>query len=272
MASFSLGCDPELFVKSAVGHKAICGLIGGTKEEPIPFDKLGYGYFLQEDNVALEFNIPPATSKKDFSTSLKYMIREIEVKLKNKHGLSISPECAVFFDEKELLHPNALVFGCEPDYDAWKKVENKKPTCPYPNLRTAGGHIHVGTNVVDMVQGVQNMDLYLGVPSIVLDNSPNSILRRELYGKAGSMRPTPWGWEYRVLSNFWIFDSALTDWVWDATRQACMSKHKFTKKEAETIQNCINSGDKSLALELIDHYHLKMPIFKEDQGELNVAP
>lgn len=257
---FTLGTDTELFASDAAGrHRALCGLVGGTKEEPKPMKDMPVGFAYQEDNVAVEFNIPPCDSSSVWTSYVMAARDWIKNQLTESLGLSISPSCAVSFDKMELTHPNALEFGCEPDYDAWKMIENQKPTCDDPTLRTAGGHIHVGTSEVDMVQGVRNMDLFLGVPSVLLDDKPEAVIRRQLYGKHGAMRPKPYGWEYRVLSNFWVFDDKLIDWVWNATSAALKYKHKFRKKEGTIIQNCIDSGDKETALKLVKHYKLVMP-------------
>ncbi len=257
---FTLGTDTELFAVDSTGkHRSLCGLVGGTKQNPEQMINLGEGFAYQEDNVAVEFNIPPADNIYNWNTNVKTAKNTLEKLIQEKLGYTFSKECAVSFDTKELTHPNALVFGCEPDYDAWKMVENKKPTCDDPTLRTAGGHIHVGTDSVDMVQGVRNMDLFLGVPSVLLDDKPDSVQRRQLYGKHGAMRPKPYGWEYRVLSNFWIFDDKLINWVWHATNKALSFSHKFTRKEEKIITNCIDSGDKVTASNLIKHYGLVMP-------------
>ena len=56
MAIF-FGCDPEFFLKDKTGKFiSAIGLVGGSKEEP---KAIGNGCFVQEDNVAVEFNIPP---------------------------------------------------------------------------------------------------------------------------------------------------------------------------------------------------------------------
>lgn len=260
MASFTLGTDCELFAKDpSGGFKSLCGLVGGTKEAPKPFsDSLDPMFAYQEDNVAVEFNIPPAYSEDSWLENVVFARDFVENNIVKTLGLEIAQNCAVSFDKEQLSHPNALVFGCEPDYDAWKLVENKKPTSTNPNLRTAGGHIHVGSDR-GMVKMVQNMDLFLGVPSIILDNTEGSVMRRELYGKAGAMRPKPYGWEYRTLSNFWVFDEKLISWVWKATNAALDFKHKFTKKEGAIITSCINTGDVKAAENLVKHYGLIMP-------------
>lgn len=260
--SFSVGADIELFAQDQTGkHISLCGKIGGTKEKPLPIstDKSFKGFALQEDNVALEFNIPPALYKEDFLAYIKYM-RDTQIpKTLKQLSLVMSKEASVSFDTTELTHPNALIFGCEPDYNAWSKTENKKPTCPNINLRTAGGHVHVGCDK-DMLQGIKSMDLFLGVPSIFLDDTPASIERRNLYGKAGAMRPKPYGFEYRVLSNFWMFTDNLINWVYDQTKFAVSFKHKFTKKEEKLIQDCINTGDKKIGETIINTYGITLPL------------
>ena len=63
---FTIGADPEMFIRDKYTnkYKSAVGLITGTKEEPTPIDKDGHAY--QVDNVAVEFNIAPATSLQSF--------------------------------------------------------------------------------------------------------------------------------------------------------------------------------------------------------------
>lgn len=256
---FTIGADPEIFAMDKQGnHVSLCGLIGGTKEKPKALAALGMGFAIQEDNVALEFNIPPCQDRVSFLISIRDTRNFIEQQLNSMLGLSLSKKCSVSFDKKELTHPNALIFGCEPDFDAWSLTENKKPTCEDKSLRTAGGHIHVGANK-DMIAGVRHMDLFLGVPSVILDDTKESVIRRQLYGKAGAMRPTHYGWEYRALSNYWIFSDELINWVYRATYMSLDYKHKLTKKEEGRIISCINTGDKKVAEQLVKEYSLIMP-------------
>ena len=169
---------------------------------------------------------------------------------------------SAILDKKYLQTPNALLFGCEPDFNAWKKIENKKPYAKEPNLRTAGGHVHVGINGVDMLAGIRAMDLFLGIPSLLLDNSPEAQQRRELYGKAGAMRPKPYGFEYRVLSNFWLFKDTLVDWVYNNTRTAmtfCEMGNGISKTMGKIIQEAINTGDQKTAQDIVNHYKISLP-------------
>lgn len=248
-----IGADVEIFAEDGKGNfKSLCGLIGGTKEEPKQLIDSPLGFCVQEDNVSLEFNIPPCNNKDSFVASILHMVKKSSDILQ-KQGFVISKKSSGQFSKLELLHPNALIFGCEPDYDAWKMIENKKPICDDESLRTAGGHIHVDTNR-NMVEVVRNMDLFLGVPSVILDNSEESIRRRKLYGKAGAMRPKPYGLEYRTLSNFWIFDDNLVKWAFAGTRKAVLSNVKISKAMGKEIQNCINTGDVNAARHICGHF------------------
>ena len=258
MTMISIGTDTEIFARDMNGRAiALCGKIGGTKENPRPLTKLGLGYAVQEDNVSVEFNIPPTNNPDYWTHSIETILGELSSMLKTMR-LIFSNDASISFDKDQLVHPNALVFGCEPDYNAWTKMENSKPHCDDPSLRTAGGHIHVGTrnNIINCVEG---MDLYLGVPSVILDASPASISRRNLYGKAGAMRPKSYGFEYRVLSNFWVFSESLRRWVYHNTARAVELDYNFPAKIADKIQRCINTGDKKLAEEIIREFEIPMP-------------
>ena len=162
--SFSIGCDPEFFLlKKGKPHSAI-GLVGGTKEEPKPLRKQGFS--IQEDNVAVEFNIPPAYSHEEFIESIAYVMENLKKRLK---GFTPSEDSALEFEQEQLLHPKALEFGCEPDFNAWTKQMNPRPIAENHLLRSAGGHVHVGTKE-DPIEVIRAMDLFLGVPSIKIDS------------------------------------------------------------------------------------------------------
>jgi hypothetical protein len=271
MTYFTIGADIEIFgkYKNSEEHKALCGLIGGTKEKPLQIKSLNNGFMIQEDNVTLEFNIPATESGTHFVDHIRTM-REYTEKFLQNLDLEQSKKSSFIFSKNELKHPKALVFGCEPDFDAWKKAENKKPFAENPNLRTAGGHVHVGSDI-SMIEGIRAMDLFLGVPSVLIDDSPESNKRRELYGKAGAMRPKPYGFEYRVLSNFWMFSDTLAQWIYNNTFYAldfCSRKPPLSKTVGKTIQECINTGNKSLAEKLIHDYGIALPKTTYNREEL----
>lgn len=238
--SFTIGADPEFFIEKNKKYISSIGLIGGSKEEPLPMVKRGFA--MQEDNVAVEYNIPACTTKEKFIEAINYGLHYI---LRNKlkpSKYNFSKESAVYFDTDQLLHPKAMEFGCEPDFNAWTKNMNPRPEATSPTLRSAGGHIHVGTNQ-DSIEVIRAMDLFLGVPSTVMDSGQ---LRKRLYGKAGAFRPKNYGCEYRTLSNFWIFSKELVGWAYDQTQRAIEfveDGNTIDKTDGLAIQNCINHED-----------------------------
>src|SRR5512139_216529 len=109
---FSLGTDTEIFAQDSIGnHHALCGLIGGTKEKPEPMKDMPDGFAYQEDNVAVEFNIPPSYDKYQWCANVSTAKLLLEQKIKKELDLTFSKNCAVSFDKNELTHPNALIFG-----------------------------------------------------------------------------------------------------------------------------------------------------------------
>lgn len=234
---FTIGCDPEFFLLKHGKPLSAIGLIGGTKEKPKPLTKKGF--FVQEDNVAVEFNVPPATNADMFANNIEYVLNNLKRKLKN---IKFSKESALNFDPLTLMHPKAMEFGCDPDFNAWTKQINPRPECADFTLRSAGGHVHIGTKE-DPIEVIRAMDLFVGVPSILKDKGTK---RRELYGKAGAYRLQSFGCEYRTLSNFWIFSRELIEWVYNQTAKAIdfvESGETIDMKHSQIIQDCINLSD-----------------------------
>ena len=239
---FLIGADPELFIRERqYGHyKSAVGLIGGSKWAPKAIDNEGHA--ILEDNVALEFNIKPADSLDAFRASIHKVLDHFRLILPD---YDLDTASAVSFPKEELETPQAQEFGCEPDYDAWRKCVNNKPVAEDQNLRSAGGHLHLGHEIAkeDPVAVIRAMDLFLGVPSIQLDKGT---LRRELYGKAGAFRPKPYGCEYRTLSNFWIFSDEYIKWAYEGSQRALefVASGSVIKPEHHfPIQRCINTSN-----------------------------
>lgn len=248
---FTIGADPEFFVQDKHGRvKSIIGRLGGTKENPKFITENRSGFAVQEDNVAAEYNIPPVHAKQYLFDVIQFPQKAIQIII-GKDKFDICTESAISFPDEELSSEESWIFGCEPDYNAWTLCINNKPQADDKNLRTAGGHIHVGyeynEDVMQQVSLIKAMDLFLGTWSVIADT--NGSLRRNLYGNAGAFRPKPYGVEYRVLSNFWIFDKDHCEKVWDLTERA-VNQHKnldISEKMAKDIQLCINTGNQDVA-------------------------
>lgn len=261
MDGIEVGCDPELFLRNTES-KFISSIkkFGGSKTRPAP---IGENCYVQEDNVALEFNIPPAKTVEAFVSSIEYSLKELSVRAE-KLQLSLAIVPAAHFDKDQLRDPKAKVFGCDPDFNAWTKTKNDPPHCSDASLRSAGGHIHVGcvrwlndNPILKAHDVARAMDVFLGIPSLLLDTDRT---RRQLYGKAGAFRPKPYGMEYRTLSNFWIRSEALRKWAYKQTHKAIefLDAGNILKEEdGVEIQKCINESNTDMAYILMDKYGLE---------------
>ena len=244
-----LGADPEIFLqRNGQVHSAI-GYIGANKWEPLQIPDMMKGFTLQEDNVALEYGIPPAASQQEFIDSILSVIKKSREWLPK--DVSFSNLSCARFPEKELTHPDALRFGCEPDYNAWTRKVNPRPKSPDWRLRSAGGHVHIETQLPKN-KVVKACDLFLGVASVLMDSQGAE--RRVLYGKPGAHRPKPYGVEYRTLSNFWIFTPELIGWVCRNTQRAL----EFDGVVPIAVRNCIAHNDVQLARTLVNEYSLEV--------------
>jgi hypothetical protein len=252
----TLGCDPEVLLVTPAGkYISSVGLIGGSKDFPMPID--GEGNAVQEDNVSVEFNTPPCKSSADFIFHINKNKTWIQERARSL-GLSMAIKPSAVFDQDQLQTEAAQTFGCDPDFNAWRDGEqNPRPTADNKALRSCGGHIHVGlTDSDDLLLVVKAMDLYVGCMMLEFDDDKG---RRELYGKAGAFRKKSYGVEYRTASNRWIESDEKIQWVWDQTERAlafARSGKTFTEEEGEMIQRCINESDMTLLDMLKERFKL----------------
>ena len=243
-----VGTDTEVFLVNPQTEEPVpaIGLIGGTKHQPKPVPELGDGYAVQEDNVMLEYNVPPCATKAQFVTSVMRMNSYLK-KLLTPQDLAFRIAPSMMFDAKQLTHPQAMHLGCEPDFNVWTRDVNPSPKAAgaavLETMRTAGGHIHVSF-ALDDVSGkaltiydkeplVKALDMTLGLPSLFLDGDGR---RRQLYGKAGAFRAKDYGIEYRVLSNFWTRSPELIEWAYDGVLAAIRLLNMENGQEA--VNSC----------------------------------
>lgn len=256
-----LGCDPEMFMVDAAGAlRSAIGLIGGSKAVPAPLP-LGDGYAAQEDNVAVEFNTPASEDEEQWNASIDKTITFLEDFVRTKYGFSFGHMSAAQFPEKELEHPMAKEFGCDPDYNAWTQKRNPRPKADDHTLRSCGGHIHVGAEFDSLEQRlrmIKLMDLFLGTASTLIDKGEQ---RKLLYGKRGAFRHKIYGVEYRTLSNFWIFTEELRRWAWKNTLTAVDALHTDLNVDGEDaiILDAIDNNNKEAAAYLVNKYNIYLP-------------
>jgi hypothetical protein len=211
MSKILLGSDPELFFVRDRKFVSAVGRCKGTKQEPFEFQK---GFSIHNDNVAVEFNVPPASNVEEWTanhhTALKYC-RDVA----KEQGCNLKIVSDAVFPDEELDSPEAKEFGCNPDYSAWNLTDNETPSAE-TNLRTAGGHIHIGCDLSfrEKIQVVRLLDVFVGVPLMMLE--PNS-RRSQLYGDVGCMRDKDYGVEYRTPSNYWLRTTGMIKDVFNMT-------------------------------------------------------
>ena len=253
----TIGADPEVFIinQSKLVFPA-CGLIGGTKENPIKVDKGA----LQEDNVMAEFNIDPAHTVEEFVTNINTVYSELVCRI-SRQGLLVdntmaSAEFPLFLLNK---YPQAKEFGCTPDFNGYTLQENESPD-PNNTLRTCAGHVHLGFNVEVNDEEYMNMcgsvvgylDWIVGLWTVIEDSDT---VRRERYGKAGAFRPKPYGLEYRVPSNFWLRTDTLKRTMFNRIRIAYgLAAGAADKPSDNEVINAINTHDKAACAKLLGGY------------------
>ena len=266
LENFTIGADPELFIYNTKTKKVVSsiGIIPGEKNKPFRTKDMPNGFGLEIDNILAEFNIPPVTNLQDWLYVMNYMKDYIRNHVKKINSdLDILCTASKLVPKDQLQSKEALLFGCDPDYNVYTQQVNPKPTCTSKCLRSAGFHIHFGyknNNIESSLNMIKYLDAYLGVPSVLLDSD---VKRRTLYGKAGSFRLTDYGFEYRVLSSYFLSNDKLLTWVWERINTALNAYFlSYNLPEPDEICNAINNSDVNYAKQIIDEYGLDKTILE----------
>ena len=257
-----IATDTEVFLKDPKTGKHISsvGLIGGDKHSPL----IVQGGNLQEDNVLAEFAIDPADDLTTFIANIEGTYAELEKRMA-VHGLILDISSSALYDDSELQTPEAMLFGCTPDFNAYTMLRNTPPDPETVGaLRSCGGHVHVsfdeiaGRNVNDKAAFIRILDLYLGIPSLLMDNDT---ARRQLYGQAGAYRMKEYGIEYRTLSNFWIQSKEHMAWCWNQVKRAEMKYldgYRVTSDIGNSVMSIINKNDLKSADHFVELFDLEV--------------
>jgi phiEco32-like amidoligase-type 2 protein len=249
----TLGSDPEIFIERDGEIVSAIGMIKGSKNEPHPITDRGH--FIQTDNIAFEFNIPPCDNEDDYVKEITF-VKEYLDTIAKSNGCTLSLRASGEINPKELEHPQAKEFGCEPDFNPYTRSVNDRPDVE-TNLRCVGGHVHIGYGLANQESSeriVKMFDIMVTLPALLMDNDDR---RRELYGKAGAFRfKDPWGVECRALSNFWIHNEDTIRWVFRQTIKAVEAvledrADALIEKYSENVVEAINTNNKDLARKLL---------------------
>lgn len=202
--STTFGCDCEFILTLHGQYKSAVPVLKGTREKRERVN----GHEIFHDNVLAEIAIAPSRThdevQHNFGTALRTLNEMVSPCVLN---LAASAD----YPQRELKDPDAREAGCSEETDAYTRETIKPPEDAIKKtpFRTAGGHIHLGGDGVlqDSIQiklVVYALDLFVGIPSLFLDNNILAHERRQMYGRAGSFREKSYGLEYRVLSPFWL--------------------------------------------------------------------
>lgn len=264
----TFGSDPEFVIVDGnlAPKSAIKVFPGHGKESKIPIGDQAIFY----DNVLLEFNLRPARTLMEFNANFKECLIGASKILKKKN-LYLRTRASLNFPALECEDDDACVFGCEPEFCIYNRTSDNKimrvdPPIMEPGstFRSCGGHIHIGHVMANWETGgdpatvIKLMDAFVGVVSVFLDKDESSAARKKLYGGAGSHRVTPYGVEYRTLSNFWLSDPKLTEIIYKLTRLV-MEKVLTNPTviddviDLPSLQKLVNEGSPQKALSFYEH-------------------
>lgn len=285
----TFGTDPEFMLKKDGEIHSAIGVIHGSIDNRISLS----GHQFYYDNVLAECAVRPASSKEEMLDSLREcfqifseMVDPYELVTQASHDFSL----------EQLDNDEARKAGCGPDWCAYtiKQMPPPKKAMRNNSLRTSGGHVHLGCEILredgpHQIMGVYMLDLLLGVTSLWLDSDPTSKRRRKLYGQAGRYRVAgpaedPYGIEYRSLGNFWlrspklaslVYDLSMLaiDWTEDGTAESLWSfnlelflelqgdfqKAYKSSYDIQILQSAINNSDLKLAKPFVDMILEMMP-------------
>lgn len=266
---FVAGADPELMLVCPKGQlTSAIPLISGTKKEPLPVT----GGAVQRDNVMAEFNVNPSNSLGEFVENMRSVLGDL-AKLVAPNRLTV--RASAEFPEKELDNDEARIFGCDPDFNSWTMRMNLfDNTRAAESLRSAGGHWHIGykDETREMLEDpygkaevIKLLDVFMGIPSILIDPDETAPLRRSLYGRAGAHRPKPYGVEYRALGNFWVRSPDLVHLMYqlsDIAVRLCLegeSESIFQATIPKRVIKAINTSDQKLSREVLEAIRKYLP-------------
>ena len=259
MLDCTIGSDPELFIFNTKTKKVVSAIdkIPGYKADPYT-EGLPEGFGLQTDNILAEFNIPPVQKENDFVKNIEFMkdfIRNIVKAIDPNYDVLCQASSKVPL--KELKHPQAQEFGCDPDYCIYKDGPNEVSPAAKTSLRSAGFHLHVGypnNNIDTSITMLKYVDAFVGVPSIIYDTD---VERRKLYGKAGCFRLTKYGFEYRTLSSYWLDNPSRLQFIWRQLQYALRAyAHGYKLPSESVVRDTINNNDVATAKTLIETFYL----------------
>ncbi len=247
----AIGSDPEIFCEDEKGELIPAFAFLGSKDDKGRM--LAQPYW---DGFQAEFDTQSNSCMQVHANSLRSGLINLHQQLKKhnpKAKLSVKTVFDISLEALKTTKKEYVVFGCRASLNAYglKGLEAPGEEVTY---RSAGGHIHFGlgndqlrNDKAGIIKMVKALDAVLGVACVSMCGKYDDPRRRIMYGLAGEYRLPPHGFEYRTLSNAWLFHPLIAHLVFDMARSVTTFGYKdFLKywecEETETIR-IINECD-----------------------------
>lgn len=251
--SYTVGADPEIFLRR---HGKIIG-----SERVVPETKS----IVARDGIQVEFNPPASMSSSILGSWIGQAFTNLDKMAKAHEGVSICFDQVVEVEQSELrgLSEKSRILGCSPSENAYGVRPiglTDEERAIYP-IRAAGGHLHFGLKgdlFDERVRLVNWLDVFVGNTCVLIDREPKAAIRRVHYGRAGEYRIPNHGLEYRTLSNFWLRNYTLLDFVLGLADIA-----------VKVVEDSIDEGD--LESRLIDVVDIQNVVKAIDTNDINLA-
>jgi hypothetical protein len=235
------GSDPEFFAGQEIKGKTyvvppawfrVYGKVPYAPDikHPVFLDALKeHGVLIMEDGAAFEETVIPSTDWKELFERINFGKKLLSEYILSRFPKDCLPEVqtipTINYEVKRWMNESiefqmCLIFGCDQDFDAWKRnAPGKVIDALKHKFRYGGGHIHISGSPafkLDPILAIQCQTLSSGLAAVAFSDTPElDKSRTYLYGRPGKYRPqeykglfnnipdTDFGIEYRTISNRW---------------------------------------------------------------------
>jgi len=266
----TMGGDPEFFIADAQGKIINADRFLPSKHEPLEIEDVSDGRRNKVFFDGIQAEIAPHYShcRELLIDNIFKCISKVATLIPSDFKFVMRPSARIRKSIIESADPEARIFGCEPDFNAYtcgiNTVEMDASRHPF---RYAGGHMHFGApsaytpedsieyQLAKTERGhlrlIKFMDMLISLPTIAFDQDKDARRRRTKYGKAGCFRPTPYGIEYRSQSCWWMKSPVTASLVYGLGRLAWfvatkdMDEHlrNITGLDDDTVRGIIDETD-----------------------------
>ena len=242
-AKFLVGTDIEFFVSSGGPTAIFPGNIPGTKEAPFKIAKDSvanpYDIGITRDGASVEFTCVPA-SPMNFVVAITDALHFLDKWLSKQNLLRLKNVSLI--RKKIDGAPPILERGCSPDFLAYDEMEFPRHPPNQTKWEHCSGHLHFGTKEC---LGDKEIPAFIQAKfaDAILGLWFRKIYKREdkhripSYGLPGLYRPKPYGFEYRLPANSWVWNAY--EYRNELTRRLCTFESLFSLKLSD-IQHLYN--------------------------------